>query len=309
MVHILRAHQLCMEGFSVLYDDRLSTVWSAPNYCYRCGNMASILEVGPGGEKHFNVFDAAPENERDGPGQNVQGAQVPQNVSFASMMPLCPADADATIPRLVADRVLLIGHHGCFCVDDIPPPLALLYPTLPSAPNRNLAIATRKAYVRISLASKLRSLTSARLLYNITTEEESLSRLGEIAGPEDRGTEREGGREATMGELRVYAPRAHAEREREPSTTPRPTLLHAREIKLEPPPRHSHLRPAPLPPPQSTRQLHHLLLPLTLTTLHRGRSQVLRIAPGGTHQPSFFLVLCRAKEGSFHAYGTGSMTT
>lgn len=81
MVHILRAHQLCMEGFSVLYDDRLSTVWSAPNYCYRCGNMASILEIGPGGEKHFNVFDAAPENDRDGPGQQPLPQAVPQTVS------------------------------------------------------------------------------------------------------------------------------------------------------------------------------------------------------------------------------------
>lgn len=55
--------------------------------------MASILEVGPGGEKHFNVFDAAPENERDGPGQqpNMQGGpqgqqaaqQQQQQVSWA----------------------------------------------------------------------------------------------------------------------------------------------------------------------------------------------------------------------------------
>lgn len=80
MVHILRAHQLCMEGYSVLYDDRLSTVWSAPNYCYRCGNMASILEVGPGGEKHFNVFDAAPENDRDGPGQQAPIGAPPATV-------------------------------------------------------------------------------------------------------------------------------------------------------------------------------------------------------------------------------------
>ncbi|RIA89489.1 serine/threonine-protein phosphatase [Glomus cerebriforme] len=69
MEHILRAHQLCMEGYQVLYDDRLSTVWSAPNYCYRCGNMASILEVGVDGQRFFNVFEAAPENDRDGPSQ------------------------------------------------------------------------------------------------------------------------------------------------------------------------------------------------------------------------------------------------
>ena len=67
MNHILRAHQLCMEGFSVLFDNRLSTVWSAPNYCYRCGNSASILEIGPGESVHFNVFEAAPENQVDGP--------------------------------------------------------------------------------------------------------------------------------------------------------------------------------------------------------------------------------------------------
>ena len=65
MNHILRAHQLCMEGFSVLFDNRLSTVWSAPNYCYRCGNSASILEIGPGESVHFNVFEAAPENQVD----------------------------------------------------------------------------------------------------------------------------------------------------------------------------------------------------------------------------------------------------
>ena len=73
MHHILRAHQLCMEGYASLFDKHLSTVWSAPNYCYRCGNSASILEVGPGGSMYFNVFEAAPENERDGPTQ--QAAQ------------------------------------------------------------------------------------------------------------------------------------------------------------------------------------------------------------------------------------------
>lgn len=80
MEHILRAHQLCMEGYSVMYEDRLSTVWSAPNYCYRCGNMASILEVSPGGGRFFNVFEAAPENDRDGPNQ--AEAQASKAVSY-----------------------------------------------------------------------------------------------------------------------------------------------------------------------------------------------------------------------------------
>jgi serine/threonine-protein phosphatase PPG1 len=65
--HILRAHQLCMEGYQVLFDEKLSTVWSAPNYCYRCGNLASVLEIGPSPtlKRFFNVFSAAPENERE----------------------------------------------------------------------------------------------------------------------------------------------------------------------------------------------------------------------------------------------------
>jgi serine/threonine-protein phosphatase PPG1 len=61
--HILRAHQLCQEGYDVIFNERLSTVWSAPNYCYRCGNLASILEVNVNGEQFFNVFEAAPEND------------------------------------------------------------------------------------------------------------------------------------------------------------------------------------------------------------------------------------------------------
>jgi len=79
LIHILRAHQLCMEGYHILYGDKLSTVWSAPNYCYRAGNLASILEVGFNCEKHFNVFDAAPENERDGPQHQ---PQQPQQIEY-----------------------------------------------------------------------------------------------------------------------------------------------------------------------------------------------------------------------------------
>ena len=40
----------------------LSTVWSAPNYIYRMGNLASIMEVNEHCERSFNVFSESPEN-------------------------------------------------------------------------------------------------------------------------------------------------------------------------------------------------------------------------------------------------------
>lgn len=62
---IARAHQLVQEGYKFMFDKQLVTVWSAPNYCYRCGNLASILKICEDGGHDFKVYDAAPENERD----------------------------------------------------------------------------------------------------------------------------------------------------------------------------------------------------------------------------------------------------
>ncbi|KAH0572566.1 Serine/threonine-protein phosphatase [Spironucleus salmonicida] len=56
---VCRSHQLAMDGYKWQYGGRLCTVWSAPNYCYRAGNVASILEVNEFGERNFKIFDAA----------------------------------------------------------------------------------------------------------------------------------------------------------------------------------------------------------------------------------------------------------
>lgn len=64
--YIIRAHQLIMEGYKLHFNEKLITVWSAPNYCYRCGNIASILELDENLQKIFKVFESAPiENDND----------------------------------------------------------------------------------------------------------------------------------------------------------------------------------------------------------------------------------------------------
>ncbi|XP_017059426.1 serine/threonine-protein phosphatase 4 catalytic subunit [Drosophila ficusphila] len=55
---ICRAHQLVMDGYRWHFGQKLVTIWSAPNYCYRCGNKAAILHVNSGGDYDFQVFEA-----------------------------------------------------------------------------------------------------------------------------------------------------------------------------------------------------------------------------------------------------------
>ena len=61
---IARAHQLIMEGYKMMFDGKLVTIWSAPNYCYRCGNKASILKLDDQLERQTIVFNAASVDDR-----------------------------------------------------------------------------------------------------------------------------------------------------------------------------------------------------------------------------------------------------
>lgn len=64
---ICRAHQLVMDGYKYMFNEMLVTVWSAPNYCYRCGNVAAILELDEHRTPHFKIFEAAPQDSRSVP--------------------------------------------------------------------------------------------------------------------------------------------------------------------------------------------------------------------------------------------------
>ncbi|CCE90540.1 phosphoprotein phosphatase PP4 catalytic subunit PPH3 TDEL_0B04110 [Torulaspora delbrueckii] len=73
---IARAHQLVMEGYKEMFDGGLVTVWSAPNYCYRCGNIAAVLRIDDNLERQYTIFEAV--QPQNGVGNPIIPTKKPQ---------------------------------------------------------------------------------------------------------------------------------------------------------------------------------------------------------------------------------------
>jgi len=68
---ICRAHQLTMEGYKYHFPEQsVVTVWSAPNYCYRCGNAASVLSFDSKLQREFILFHEVKRFPQTGPEEN-----------------------------------------------------------------------------------------------------------------------------------------------------------------------------------------------------------------------------------------------
>jgi diadenosine tetraphosphatase ApaH/serine/threonine PP2A family protein phosphatase len=66
---VTRSHQIANKGYEWYFDNRLITIWSAPNYMYRSGNEASIMKYKSNGEFELIKFDPCPKDERIPPAE------------------------------------------------------------------------------------------------------------------------------------------------------------------------------------------------------------------------------------------------
>lgn len=70
---ICRAHQLVLDGYAWSHERCVITIFSAPNYCYRCGNQAAIMEIDDHLQYDIITFDPSPKR-----GETLVSRRVPE---------------------------------------------------------------------------------------------------------------------------------------------------------------------------------------------------------------------------------------
>jgi serine/threonine-protein phosphatase 4 catalytic subunit len=57
--HLVRTHIGIIDGYTLMFKDRITCMWSCPNYCYRDGNLGSYLKIDENSVKEHVMFSKA----------------------------------------------------------------------------------------------------------------------------------------------------------------------------------------------------------------------------------------------------------
>ena len=61
---IVRAHQVVEDGYSFMFNRKIVTIFSAPNYCNRFNNNCGVLNIKKEDRLICNIFLIVPESKR-----------------------------------------------------------------------------------------------------------------------------------------------------------------------------------------------------------------------------------------------------
>jgi len=60
--YLIRTHQLQKEGYRYVFDNKVLTIFSAPNYCYQCENKGGIAKIGKDLKAEIITYEASAGN-------------------------------------------------------------------------------------------------------------------------------------------------------------------------------------------------------------------------------------------------------
>jgi serine/threonine-protein phosphatase 2A catalytic subunit len=100
---IARAHQLVMEGYNWSHKCNVVTIFSAPNYCYRCGNEAAIMEV----DEQMQYTLCVPPSCLSVAVAALHGANSPLRAVSCAQLTVRPGPAARRAARVAPDARLL----------------------------------------------------------------------------------------------------------------------------------------------------------------------------------------------------------
>lgn len=92
-----------------MHDNGIVTVWSAPNYCYRCGNVASIFQV--------DDLLAPPGDEVDAAAAAASGTDDDEGEGKKSALEGYPSDKPSSTASTARSR---FGEHSFKIFEAVP---------------------------------------------------------------------------------------------------------------------------------------------------------------------------------------------
>lgn len=60
LTHLIRSHEVKQNGYEMMHDGKVITVFSAPNYCDQVGNKAAFIRINHAVNMDFTTYNAVP---------------------------------------------------------------------------------------------------------------------------------------------------------------------------------------------------------------------------------------------------------